>query len=101
MTLHLRNTSLPPPMHPRHQPVMEKYLECFLDVYDNVFQSPIVEAIAKKMKTLPERLVYICAEAVGGEVALLARRWEQGVKGIVENVVDGMNFDGKYSHLSE
>ena len=37
----------------------------------------------------------------GGEVALLARRWEQGVKGIVENVVDGMNFDGKYSHLSE
>ena len=86
----------------RHQAAVEKCREHVLDFCDNVSQSPMVETISKTVEILPdEGLVYIGAEAVGGGVSLLGHWWEIGVEGVVEDVVDGMNLDGRYSHLSD
>ena len=45
--------------------------------------------------------MYVGAEVVGGGVGLLGRWWEVGVEGLVEDVVDGINLDGRHSHLSD
>ena len=45
--------------------------------------------------------MYVCAELVGGGVGLLRRWCEVGVEGLVEDVVDGINLDGRYTTLSE
>jgi len=86
----------------RHQAAVEKYKERVLDLCDNVSQSPAVDALTKTVESLPdEGLVYVGADLVGGGVGLLGRWWENGVDGMVEDVVDGINLDGRYSHLSE
>ena len=86
----------------RHQAVVEKYKERVLDLCDNVSQSPAVEQITKTVHDLPEEgLVYVGADLAGGTASLLGRWWETGVDGIVEDVVDGINLDGRYSHLSD
>jgi len=81
---------------------VEKYREHVLDLCDNLSQSPAVHTIAKTVETLPdEGLVYVGAEVAGGGVSLLGRWWEIGMEGMVEDVVDGINLDGRYSHLSD
>ena len=86
----------------RHQATVEKYKERVLDLCDNISQSPAMEVITKTVETLPdEGLVYVGAELLGGSVDLLGRWWEVGVDGIVEDVVDGINLDGRYSHYSD
>ncbi|KAL7529870.1 hypothetical protein ACHAXR_007027 [Thalassiosira sp. AJA248-18] len=84
----------------RHQAAVEKYRERVLDLCDNLSLSPMVGTLTKTVETLPdEGLVYAGAELVGGGVGLLGRWWENGVEGMVEDVVDGINLDGRYSHL--
>lgn len=84
----------------RHQAAVEKYREHVLDLCDNISQSPAVHTLAKTVENIPEEgLVYVAADAVEGGVGLLGRWWEHGVDGIVEDVVDGINLDGRYSHL--
>ncbi|KAL3807396.1 hypothetical protein ACHAXA_006664 [Cyclostephanos tholiformis] len=86
----------------RHQAAVEKYREQVLDLCDNLSQSPVVEVLAKTMETLPdEGLVHVGAELVGASLSLLGRWWETGLDGIVEDLIDGTNLDGRYSHFSD
>mmetsp|Transcript_4041 Transcript_4041/g.8569 ORF Transcript_4041/g.8569 Transcript_4041/m.8569 type:complete len:669 (+) Transcript_4041:101-2107(+) len=86
----------------RHQAALERYREHVLDFCDNVSQSPMVETLARTVEVLPdEGLVYVGAGALGGGVSLLGRWWENGAGGMIEDFVDGMNLDGRYSHLSD
>jgi hypothetical protein len=86
----------------RHQAAVEKYQEQVLDLCDNLSQSPVVDILAKTMETLPdEGLVHVGAELLGVSLGLLGRWWETGLDGLVEDLVDGTNLDGRYSHYSE
>lgn len=86
----------------RHQAALERYREHVLDFCDNVSQSPMIETLAKTVEVLPdEGLLHVGAGALGGGVSLLGRWWEIGTGGMVEDFVDGMNLDGRYSHLSD
>lgn len=86
----------------RHQAAVEKYREKALDLCDNLSQSPVVEILAKTMETLPdEGLVHVGTELVGVSLGLLSRWWETGLDGLVEDLVDGTNLDGRHSHYSE
>jgi len=86
----------------RHQAIVEKFKEQTLDLFDNLSQSPALEQITKTVETLPEEgLVYVGAGVLGESVNLLGRWWETGVEGMVEDVVNGTNLDGRYSHLSD
>ena len=81
---------------------MEKYRERVLDLCDNVSQSPAMETLTRTVEILPdEGLVYVGAELVGGGVGLLRRWWEVDVEGLVVDVVDGINLDGRYTTLLE
>mmetsp|Transcript_35274 Transcript_35274/g.75309 ORF Transcript_35274/g.75309 Transcript_35274/m.75309 type:complete len:788 (+) Transcript_35274:203-2566(+) len=84
-----------------HVACVEKYRERVLDLCDNVSHSPAMGAVIKTVETLPdEGLVHVGSELVVGGVGLLERWWENGVEGLVEDVVDGINLDGRYSCLS-
>jgi hypothetical protein len=86
----------------RHQAAVEKYKDQVLDLCDNISQSPAVDALVKTVEVIPdEGLVYVGAELVGGSMHLLGRWWENGVEGMVDDVVDTINLDGRYSHFSE
>jgi hypothetical protein len=86
----------------RHQAAVEKYREQVLDLCDNLSQSPVVDVLAKTMETLPdEGLVHVGVELVGVGLSLLGRWWETGLDGMVEDLVDGTNLDGRYSHFSD
>ena len=86
----------------RYQGAVEKYREQVLDLCDNLSQSPAVEILAKTMETLPdEGLIHVGVELVEASLGLLGRWWETGLDGIVEDLVDGTNLDGRYSHLSD
>jgi len=61
----------------------------------------MIDIIGKKIEALPdEGLVFVGSEAVGSSVHLLGRWLANGVDVAVEDVVDGLNLDGRYSHLS-
>jgi hypothetical protein len=86
----------------RHQGAAEKYREQVLDLCDNLSQSPVVDVLAKTMETLPdEGLVHVGAELVGASLGLLGRWWETGLDGMIEDLVDGSNLDGRHSHYSD
>ena len=86
----------------RYQPVVEKCKDQVLDLCDNLSQSPMIDIIGKKIEALPdEGLVFVGSEAVGSSVHLLHRWLANGVDFAVEDVVDGFNLDGRYSHLSD
>lgn len=86
----------------RYQAVVEKCRDQVLDLCDNFIQSPMVDIIGKKIVALPdEGLVHVASEAVGGGVHMLGRWLSNGVEFAVEDVVDGFNLDGRYSHLSD
>ena len=86
----------------RHQAAVEKYREKALDLCDNLSQSPVVEILAKTMESLPdEGLVHVGAELVGASLGLLGRWWETGLDGMIEDLVDGSNLDGRHSHYSD
>ncbi|KAL3764536.1 hypothetical protein ACHAW5_004800 [Stephanodiscus triporus] len=86
----------------RYQGAVEKYREQVLDLCDNLSQSPAVEVLAKTMETLPdEGLIHVGVELVGASLGLLGRWWETGLDGVVEDLVDSTNLDGRYSHFSD
>lgn len=86
----------------RHQAAVEKYREQVLDLCDNLVQSPVVDVLTKTVSTLPdEGLVNVGAELVIGSLGLLGRWWENGLDGMIEDVVDGINLDGRHSHFSD
>ena len=86
----------------RYQAVVEKCKDQVLDLCDNVAQSPMIDIIVKKIEALPdEGLVFVGSEAVGSSVSLLGRWLANGVDLAVEDVVDGFNLDGRYSHPEE
>jgi hypothetical protein len=61
----------------------------------------MVDIIGKKIGALPEEgLVFVGSEAVGSSIHMLGRWLANGVDFAVEDVVDGLNLDGRYSHLS-
>jgi len=85
----------------RYQAVVEKCKDQVLDLCDNLSQSPMVDIIGKKIEALPEEgLVFVGSEAVGSSIHMLGRWLANGVDFAVEDVVDGLNLDGRYSHLS-
>jgi hypothetical protein len=58
--------------------------------------------ILKTAETIPdEGLVHVGAEVVGAAGAVLGRWMEVGLEGLINDVVDVANLDGRYSHLSE
>ena len=60
----------------------------------------LVEILAKTMEMLPdEGLVRVGVELLGVSLGLLGRWWETGLDGMVEDLVDGTNLDGRYSHF--
>jgi hypothetical protein len=84
----------------RHQAAVEKYREQVLDLCDNLVQSPVVDVLTKTVSTLPdEGLVHVAEELVVGSLGLLGRWWENGVDGMIEDVVDGINLDGRHSQF--
>lgn len=84
----------------RHQAAVEKVREQVLDLCDNLVQSPVVDVLTKTVSTLPdEGLVSVGTELVIGSLSLLGRWWENGVDGIIEDVVDGINLDGRHSQF--
>lgn len=84
----------------RHQAFVEKYRERVLDLCDNVSQSPAMEVAVRTVEALPdEGLVHVGAGLMGGGADTLGRWWEAGVEGMVEDVVDGINLDGRHSRL--
>ncbi|KAL9183065.1 LOW QUALITY PROTEIN: hypothetical protein ACHAXT_004852 [Thalassiosira profunda] len=86
----------------RHQAVVEKYKERALDLADNLSQSPFVECARKTAEALPdEGLLYVGAELALGGADRLGHWWQVGLDGMIEDVVDGVNLDGRYSHLSD
>mmetsp|Transcript_9549 Transcript_9549/g.16271 ORF Transcript_9549/g.16271 Transcript_9549/m.16271 type:complete len:676 (-) Transcript_9549:79-2106(-) len=86
----------------RYQAVVEKCKDQVLDLCDNLSQSPMIDIIGKKIEALPdEGLVFVGSEAVGSSVSLLGRWLANGVDFAVEDVVDGFNLDGRYSHPEE
>lgn len=86
----------------RHVAAVEKYREQVLDLCDNLVQSPVVEVLTKTVTTLPdEGLVHVGAELVIGSLGLLGRWWESGLDGMIEDVVDGINLDGRHSQFLE
>ncbi len=86
----------------RYQAVVEKCKDQVLDLCDNLSQSPMIDIIGKKFESLPdEGLVFVGSEAVGSSVHMLGRWLANGVDVAVEDVVDGLNLDGRYSHPEE
>lgn len=86
----------------RHQALVEKYRERVLDLCDNISQSPAIDAVARTVEAIPdEGLVYVGADAAEGGVKILGRWWKTGVEGLVEDVVDGINLDGRHTRLLE
>jgi len=86
----------------RYQAVVEKCKDQVLDLCDKLSQSPMIDIIGKKIEALPdEGLVFVGSEAVGSSVSLLGRWLANGVDFAVEDVVDGFNLDGRYSHPEE
>jgi len=86
----------------RYQAVVEKCKDQVLDLCDNLSQSPMIDIIGKKIEALPdEGLVFVGSEAVGSSVHMLGRWLANGVDVAVEDVVNGFNLDGRYSHPEE
>eukprot|EP00986_Skeletonema_menzelii_P005848 scaffold2187_cov127-Skeletonema_menzelii.AAC.8 len=86
----------------RYQAVVEKCKDQVLDLCDNLSQSPMIDIIGKKIESLPdEGLVFVGSEAVGSSVHMLGRWLANGVDVAVEDVVNGFNLDGRYSHPEE
>jgi hypothetical protein len=86
----------------RYCGTVEKVKESLLDFCDNISQSPMAGVILKTAETIPdEGLLYVGAEAVGAAGAVLGRWMEVGLEGMIGDVVDVANLDGRYSHLSE
>lgn len=86
----------------RYCGTVEKVKESLLDFCDNISQSPMAGVILKTAETIPdEGLVHVGAEVVGAAGAVLGRWMEVGLEGLINDVVDVANLDGRYSHLSE
>ena len=86
----------------RYQAVVEKCKDQVLDLCDNLSQSPMVDIISKKIESLPdEGLVFVGSDTVGSSVDVLGRWLANGVDVALEDVVDGLNLDGRYSHPEE
>lgn len=86
----------------RYQAVVEKCKDQVLDLCDNLIQSPMIGIIGEKIESLPdEGLVFVGSDAVGSSMHMLGRWLANGVDVAVEDVVDGFNLDGRYSHPEE
>lgn len=86
----------------RYQAAVEKCKDQVLDLCDNLIQSPMIGIIGEKIESLPdEGLVFVGSDAVGSSMHMLGRWLANGVDVAVEDVVDGFNLDGRYSHPEE